>query len=281
MILKLGKRPRRVSQKRAGFNKILILPIVLAVAGGLFPLAVFLKVKNVYVDGSASCVEVSRLKSDPKIVGQNLLFINRDKLTKLIEEKNYCLESVQINKKYPDTIEIKLFPRSAAVFLEVLQTGEATNSAKLDLASFESSNSASAAGVLTALRVQSGQGFLADKDGVILSSSDLQSNLPKISLYWKEKLSIGQVIDDGLVPKILKVLEKVSGFGLGFKEAKIYSDKFLYLDTKPFLLISLTNDIDLQLASLQLILNKAKIENADMSYIDLRFDKPIVKFLPK
>ena len=49
----------------------------------------------------------------------------------------------------------------------------------------------------------------------------------------------------------------------------------------PKVFFRLDNEIDLQLASLQLILEKAKIDERILEFIDLRFDKPIVRFAPK
>ena len=78
----------------------------------------------------------------------------------------------------------------------------------------------------------------------------------------------------------LTILDKVKIYRLSITEASIFED-VLMNNTAPKIIFKLRNDIDKQIASLQLILEKAKMETSKLEFIDLRFDKPIVRIAPK
>ncbi|MBI4038755.1 hypothetical protein HY384_02235 [Candidatus Daviesbacteria bacterium] len=67
------------------------------------------------------------------------------------------------------------------------------------------------------------------------------------------------------------------------KDTLLRDDFFLInpYSNNPRIIFRLSNSLDVQLASLQLILGKAKIDGSRLEFIDLRFDKPVLKFTPK
>ena len=81
----------------------------------------------------------------------------------------------------------------------------------------------------------------------------------------------------------LQILRAVKKLGFDSLTTQILDNFFLIYPTSlsPKVIFRLDQRIDVQIASLQLILEKAKMYSESLEFIDLRFDKPIVKFAPK
>jgi len=87
-------------------------------------------------------------------------------------------------------------------------------------------------------------------------------------------------LDEGLFKKISTVFTETRKYEINISEAEVLDQDFLVLSPRK-IAFSLKRDILKQLVSLQLILQKAKIDESMIETVDLRFDKPVVKFLPK
>ncbi len=108
----------------------------------------------------------------------------------------------------------------------------------------------------------------------------MEYNIPRIYFYDKN-ISLGNKLDKSLKDS-LKILDKIRTFGVNIKDTRVLNDLFLIYPQEgwPKIIFRMDDKVDIQLASLQLILEKTKIDNKELEFIDLRFDKPIVKFAP-
>lgn len=93
-------------------------------------------------------------------------------------------------------------------------------------------------------------------------------NKVKISVFGKQ--SIGERAAQ-------KIYNKLISLNLEIKKVSVSSKNDLLVEGTYKIYFSLEKNIDFQLASLQLILNKAKIESDKVEYIDLRFERPVIK----
>ena len=107
-----------------------------------------------------------------------------------------------------------------------------------------------------------------------------QSNQPSAFILGEE-LSLGKKLDQELIQKTVQVLEKVKSLSVNADDPKIYSKIYLSLGQKPQMIFILNDKINRQVASLQLILDQAKMDTKEVEFLDLRFDKPIVRYAPK
>ncbi len=96
--------------------------------------------------------------------------------------------------------------------------------------------------------------------------------------YFKIDKSEGSFLNNAL-----KILDKIKTFGVTTKKSWVSGEFFIINPDimDPKIIFRLDSQIDIQLASLQLILTEAKIDLKELTFIDLRFDKPIVRFAPK
>jgi len=271
---------RRKSRKKKSFSKKLwkigILVLIFFLILDLYLLfdSSFFKIKSLEVNlEKIGCVTKDKILSENSLIGQNFFLLSGD-FEKKIKDKYFCIKDIHLEKKFPDKIKLNISGREAVVVLVSLKTSEASISGLLENLSTPSSYLVSQDNI--------SQEVLVDSEGIIFSKYE-GGTLPKIFLTASD-LNIGKKIEEEVIKNSLNIIEKVKTFGLSLQEARIYSKNTLYLSPTtnlPKLIFALNKDINVQLASLQLILEEAKIDMQEMEFIDLRYDKPIVKYIPK
>ena len=256
------------------FFLIFTLILILAVAAYMIINSPLFTIKEIDIEkhdiseaslrvNCATDLEVRQASFTP---GQNFLFLDTDKVVENLKNKFICIQNVVVEKEFPNKIKLNISGREAKVLLISLSYKEATTSSNLE-------------NIATPSAQDYSDIFFADDEGVIFSRGDSNINLPKIFIYEKA-INLGKDIED-LIIKVVKVFDKMIIFGIDTKSAKIISDEILLTDTTPKIIFKLNGEIDIQLASLQLILQQAKIDANTLEFIDLRFDKPVVRFAPK
>lgn len=224
-----------------------------------------------------ACADLNQIKDSANLLGQNFLTLNSEKVEKDLKKKFLCIRSVTASRDFPSRVKLSVFGREPAAILVAIDSQEATQSAVLERFSEIQA---------TASAQEQGSNFLIDEEGVIYSDNIEQINLSegRTRIYISGlNLTLGQKLTESPIQNTLKILEKVKAFGVDVKEAKIYSKNILLINAMPKMIFKLDDKIDIQIASLQLILMKAKINRGTvpLEFIDLRFDKPVVKIAPK
>lgn len=106
-------------------------------------------------------------------------------------------------------------------------------------------------------------------------------NKVKVSVFGVQPnafvLATGSAIPVGSERAAQKIYNKLISLNLEIKKVSTLAKNDLLVEGTYKIYFSLEKNIDFQLASLQLILNKAKIESDKVEYIDLRFERPVIK----
>jgi len=200
------------------------------------------------------CTDETQIRNSTNIIGHNVFLINFENI-----KKNLSLV-------FPNKIKIKISGRQPVATLMLLQNKEASSSSILE-------------NIATPSAKESQDAYLIDSEGVIFSKSTGRFNIPNI--FIKDvNLSLGKEPEGDNTKNSLKILDKVKTFGLDVKTSVVL-DNFFIIFSYPRVIFLLDDRVDVQIASLQLILAEAKIDLKELEFIDLRFDKPIVKFAPK
>lgn len=218
-----------------------------------------IKKVEVFVTNRLDCANQTQLKDSVQLLGKNIFFINIDDLSRKVKEKFFCVKNISLAKNLFDKVEINVSGREPAAYLLATPSAqEATSS------------------------------FLIDDEGVVFSMDINNLTIPTVFVNITN-FSLGQKLERGA--EIAKILDKIKTYGLDGKISVLEDNSFI-IQSNPKVIFSLERNIDKQLASLQLILNKAKINrrtvptevgiNAEeLEFIDLRFDKPVIKIAPK
>ena len=254
-------------------RKIVILGVVFFILAILF-LSIRL---NIFIIKSASlqpptlsCADSSQIKNSTNLIGQNIFLVNFQKTERDVKNKFLCVKNISIARNLPDKINLSFQEREAVAILA--ESTSSTSSAILK-EFIESSSSAQ-----FKFPNESSNKLLVDSEGMIYSQNTTDFPVPLLYVYGLD-LKLGQKLDGSLMNSLI-ILDKVKIYRLSITEASIFED-VLMINTAPKIIFKLRNDIDKQIASLQLILEKAKMETSKLEFIDLRFDKPIVRIAPK
>ncbi len=274
-------RWRRNNRRDRKFGKVLglgLLPIFLLI----FLSAFLILHSNIFTIRSIDvtsekigCVDNQNIKESAQILGQNIIFTNFSKLEDL-KKKFFCIKSVTISKSFPNKVNLSVFGREPAAILVSLKYDESTKSGELIKGFIEASASAD----IHFSADHSNENLVVDDEGIVYSTNVDQINVPKV-YRTQVNLSLGQKIKEGLISNTLKILKMAKIFGINVNESKITMEDLLLINATPRIIVKLDDNIDSQIASLQLILQKAKMDEENLEFIDLRFDKPVVRIVPK
>lgn len=251
------------------FLLILTCIIFLGIAIFLMFRSNFFTVKKVDINlDQVPCVDDLTLKNSLDSLGKNLFFMDTEKIASEIKLKYICIKEVKIARLFPDRVNLIVSGRQAVAKLIKLSSREATGSGLLE-------------NIATPSSQVSTEGYLIDSSGTIFLKILEQINIPNIFIKDID-IFLGEKLDNSYANS-LKILQRVKIFNLQFKDSQILNN-FLVIfpqNSSPRIIFKLDSQIEAQLASLQLILEKAKIDDRILEFIDLRFDKPIVRFAPK
>lgn len=240
---------------------VIILLFTALVAAALFLNYRFLVVKNLDINLiNLSCTDSKSLSDSSELLGQSIFMLNEKKVEEELKEKYLCIKRISFNKHLPTRVELEVFGREGAVNLVQLDPKVATPST-----SFENVATPSAE------EISSGKFYTIDEEGIIFGESKVEG-LPIIYSFGEQT---------NLIKEVVRIIDKLKTFGLETKDGYLIKTATFMVDIYPKIIFNLSGNVDVQLASLQLILEQAKIKMENLEFIDLRFDKPIVRLAPK
>lgn len=235
----------------------------------------FFKVLKVEaISENTKCLDGINLENEIGILGQSIFLVDKKQIESSLRKKYSCIGSVQINRKFPFEIIVKVSGKRA-VFELILNKKPIFGEINL----MEASQSTQEATIKIEPNNESGKSFLVDTDGRIFEIASKNEGIQKIE-YVKNSLEIGEILESSKVRNALTIFEKLKEYQVPVTRV-IWDGDVLFFDHKPQLVFSLTKDPARQSASLQLILQKAKMNSKEMDKIDLRFDKIVVVYSPK
>lgn len=279
--MRLQRKYRQKRNFKPGIFSIILLGLVLLVIFSIFLLfrSNMFTIQSIDVQTEKiSCTDNKQIRDVVPLLGQNFFLTNSAKVESKLKKRFICIKSVEILRQFPNRVKIKVFGREPAAILVVTKDIEATQSGLLER--FTQQATPSGEPNSSAIVMDSGENLLVDIQGVIYSSNLEGVTAPRI--YVRDsKLTLGQTLKEDVIKNVLKILDKLKTFGVSVKEVKIIQNKLLLVDAVPRIIFKLDDKQEMQIASLQLILNKAKIDDSSLEFIDLRFDKPVVRFAPK
>ncbi len=235
-----------------------------------------------FVPESLECASTEKIREIlPR--GKNMLFLNSEELATIIKAKFPCLSSIRLRKQFPDTISVSISERIPAAFLKVgvfvpeplvLDTPEATSSS-------QSAQPQVTRDEFLFNDAEFPQLYAVDKEGVILTENP--GYVPDIVTFYFEserELRPSEVLDKDLIQNSLGILAQLKERSIAVDQAKVSRDSLYILGESKYI-FKLKKDPGRQVISLQLILQKAKIDSVSVDKVDLRFDKPVVVYNKK
>lgn len=184
-------------------------------------------------------------KSFLTLIGQNIWTINIDKEQERIKNSSFVFNEVEISKVWPNKLKLDIFLRKP-----------------VGRVSFDKKDY-----------------FVFSDDGMIISrQEEFDRVLPLVIVYEKFPLNLGVQANE--LAGAAGLFTALTVYGINGSGYNLHEDGYLSirLPDQSEVIFSLEKDMEKQVASLQLILSRSKIEGKPFSKLDLRFDKPVAVF---
>lgn len=277
-MVKLSRQPnfriKVVSNRRFKILRLLIIVLVLGL--GFFIIKSQFAIKKVDVVVTAlSCASSADIARAAILQRHSLIFLNTGQIQKKIIAKYSCIQQVEVKKVWPNKVSIKVSGRLPVA----LGVSDASVS-KLSLKQIESTASSQAALLDFSQALDSNlEQVLIDQSGYVFSKAGDGTGLPLIR-FEDQPVNVGSTVPRNLLDGVLTItheLEKMNYHQTLLRVNRV-NDLIVTTSEGLKLVFSLNKDLNIQLASLQLILQKAKIESRAIDSVDLRFNKPVVVY---
>ncbi len=180
------------------------------------------------------------------VLGKNIISLSPQIVEEKIKNELVTIDEVKIQKKLPNILTVHLSRKRP---LAVVETRDGY--------------------------------YQVDYQGTILAILDQPTDLPLVTGGQLSLSADGKKIDSPSILTSLDCLYQLLFRTIEVRRAEIGEANLLTLSLKkgPTVEISLSQEVKKQVDSLQLILERAKIEGKQIEVIDLRFDKPVVTYL--
>lgn len=229
-------------------------------------------IKDVEINlNGVDCVDASKIQSEVNLTGKNLFLTDYESVSNSLKSKHLCIDAIEYDKAISGKVKINLNKRTP-----IARVGSYQKKVDLNIENLEATPSSSAA-LLDWESVNVDKLYLVDKNGFIFAEKE--ENIPRLYLL-DQVLNLGSQLDARIFTKIALIFSKLAEAGITGYESKIDGIDLL-VSSQPRIVFSLERDIKKQIASLQLILQKAKMDSKTIEIIDLRFDKPVIMYTSK
>lgn len=220
---------------------LIILFIILALLCLLLLIYPMYSLKKVIIISSLS--SLNGLKS---LEGINLLFMDMPMITQLLKESNLQVKDLTLHKIYPHTLQLNITPR-------------------IPIAEVLTSN---------------GSVFIDDEGIITASYAPTGKTLPVID--WLNIRPSKTSKADWRVIKAISLIKMGSVSSFNIEKITINDEQNLFqikTSDGTNILINTKDDAQFIATSLQLIVERFRIEGKNISSINLRFDKPIITLI--
>lgn len=220
------------------------------------------------------CVTQAEISSDLARFKQNIFLIDADKIRDFFVKKYACIKDIDIKYQPLKNQMIEIINRQGLVRLASLPSNPALNLVELEA----TPSTSSAVPDYSFPNANDSSYLVADSEGVIFdTTTDIY-----LPLYYLSDpvLTIGLKLNSKTFADLYQIIQKLTDLNINFTQIKKVNN-FFVVDSEPKLIFSTTNDLKVTLISLQLILNKSKIEPREIEMIDLRFNRPVVVYKEK
>ncbi len=240
------RRLRKPIYKKGIFWLLIFLPFIFGVFVWFLFFSNFFMIEKISISGIKEKEKIENLiienSKNNFLKRKNIFLFNSKKIESQILNHFPEIKSVEILKKFPDEILVKLKKR-APLFLFCNKTC-----------------------------------CLIDEEGVCFKESK-NENFLKIELEGKEELTIGEsIISKEEIEKILKIKKELENLKISCEKVIISQEKTDFLTKDGWKLIfSFEKDVEFQLKKLKIAWENLEKEKKEiLEYLDLRFENFVV-----
>ncbi len=211
-------------------------------------LAILFLLKNYFIVKKINVNQPVRLIGFQDLYNKNIIFLNENYYEKALIQKNHEIKTIKIEKQLPETLILNI---------------------ELD-------------SIIAKIQADKGYFYLSEEGKIIKKSKEDLSQYPLINFYKKLYLNsyqAGEKIDFIDLKQALYLVDQLKEISLFPYHIDINKDNMIVFniaDKKIY--FSFEKEIELQLYQLKEIVKNLKIKEEDFREIDLRFNKPILRY---
>jgi len=190
-----------------------------------------------------------------KVEGESIFFLSLEELKKEVLTNFPEVKDIFIKKTLPNQLLIKIVERKPVAILQTTKLATASGTFPKNY-------------------------FLVDNEGFVFAKTATFSGLPLLYLPDEEKLFVGKKINQKGVKTAGKIITLLEEKGISVEKVFLPSPGKIevLLKEKIKTIFTSQKDPSLQVTSLQIILSSLRMEGKVPKEVDLRFERPVVKF---
>lgn len=202
----------------------------------------FFLVKEIKIENKISVVGLKEIR------GRSIIFLKENELEKFFIEKNPLIESIKIKKIFPSTLQIIIKPEEP----------------------------------LAQLTAEKGFFYLSSEGKILFKTKTIDQRLTVINYYQKlnyQSFKPGDFLTFNDLKKTLILIDEVKKIGFNIVNVDINGVNMILFNLgDKNIIFSEDKDIEEQIYQCQQIVKQFKLKGKSYKEIDLRYDKPIVRF---
>jgi cell division septal protein FtsQ len=228
-----------------------------------------------------TCVDESKIKQTLEKEQIKFYWLQSQEIEKKLKQQFSCINETRIERRFPKSLLLNLSGRKP---LAVFRVTQKLTPSPLPIEAMEATPSTIEAKPSPSpspspqVIVTYGETFLIDGKGVGFAKG-FREDLPLIN-FVADRFDIGDSIGADSIANLLKVIDFFSKQSIPIQSIELDRDK-LTVKTTEEIVFSVADGLERQGASLQLIWKQAKMNSKSVVKIDLRFDKPVVTYVPE
>lgn len=235
---------KRYSQLTKSILAIFLISVVVFLV--LLGIYTITRIQNILLNGGM--VDKTALRGLSIIYQKNLFFISSEELEKTLLKENPQLQSVSVQKLFPNSVVLTTEPEP----------------------------------IVAALEMNEGYALLSSEGKIIKKSKQIKEGFPLIRYYQKlnyAAYSSGDTIQHLDLLSALHFILEVRDVGLKADTVDINGiDMLLFSIGAKTIVFTTQKNKEIQDYELDQIIRQFKIEGKDFKSLDLRFEKPIITF---
>lgn len=204
-----------------------------------------------------------------RALGKSIFFVDQKLLRQEILSHFYTFEEAAIQKSYPNRLLLILTPRIPVAEIDVWS---ATASAFL--------SSDEAGPEMGDLEQEPRLRFISDEKGYLFAQAASSSAIPVVKIFLNEEVKIGDRLEEKRIKTALAIIKELQIWQIKVREIGLVGLESIpvRLQDQTLVIFSSHKDVQAQVASLQAIITRHRMEKRGARQIDLRYTKPVVKY---
>lgn len=249
-----------------------LLSLFLAFRSDLFlihEILVEVKAQNQVLSLVTNEIKLATDLTKSQTLGRSIFFIDSQKIIAEIEKNFLTIKEVSLRKSYPNQLSLILTPRAPVA---EITTWPASAAARLI--------GTEAAELTSKWQERLKERLISDETGFLFAKIAAASGLPKIDIFLDRTIDLGERLEENRIQFALNLIADLKDRKIEVEEIGLVGWEAIpvRLGDQTLVIFSSKKSEAEQVAALQAILIRHRIENKYPKQVDLRYEKAVVRY---